>query len=123
MAGRFSSRLRATAAAAAALAAAGTLSTTLWAQTPAGAPIKIGVLTVVFGTGAYNWLRVRPALGTQSAAGRLRRSAVLELTVGAIVLAVTAVLVATPPPADTGTGAMQDVSAAAAQRPANQTEH
>jgi len=51
MAGRFSSRLRATAAAAAALAAAGTLSTTLWAQTPAGAPIKIGVLTAL--SGAY----------------------------------------------------------------------
>jgi len=64
--------------------------------------VKIGVLTVVFGTGAYNWLRVRPALGTEAAGSRLRRSAILELAVGAIVLAVTAVLVATPPPACRG---------------------
>lgn len=60
--------------------------------------LKLGVLSVVFGTGAYNWLRVKPALGSEEAAGRLRRSAVLELAVGVVVLGVTAALVATSPP-------------------------
>lgn len=62
--------------------------------------IKVAVLSLVFGTGAYNWLKVRPALGNEAAAGRLRRSATLELAVGVIVLAVTAVLVATATPAN-----------------------
>lgn len=60
--------------------------------------LKIGVLLGVFGAGAYNWLKVRPSLGTEAAAGRLRRSATFELGVAVLVLAVTAVLVATPPP-------------------------
>jgi putative copper export protein/methionine-rich copper-binding protein CopC len=78
--------------------------------------LKLAFLTVVFGTGAYNWLRVKPVLGSEAAAGRLRRSALLELAVGVVVLAVTAVLVATatpttgiehagsPPPAATTSG-------------------
>lgn len=61
--------------------------------------LKLALLAGVFGTGAYNWLRVRPALGSEAAAGRLRRSAALELAVGALVLAATAVLVATTPAA------------------------
>ena len=60
--------------------------------------LKLGILSVLFGTGAYNWLRVKPALGDEAAAGRLRRSAIVELVVGAMVLLVTAVLVATSPP-------------------------
>ncbi|MGH7481824.1 MAG: CopD family protein, partial [Longimicrobiales bacterium] len=63
--------------------------------------LKLGVLSLVFGTGAYNWLKVRPTLGESAAVGRLRRSAGVELTVAVIVLAVTAVLVATPLPAET----------------------
>ena len=63
--------------------------------------LKLGVLSVVFGTGAYNWLKVKPALGDEAAAGRLRRSAIVELAVGAVVLAVTAVLVATATPMGT----------------------
>lgn len=63
--------------------------------------LKLGVLSIVFGTGAYNWLKVKPTLGDPAAAGRLRRSAAVELTVAVVVLAVTAVLVATPLPADT----------------------
>jgi len=62
--------------------------------------LKIGVLSLLFATGAYNWLRVRPALGSEDGARRLRRSASLELGVGVVVLLVTAVLVATPPPMD-----------------------
>ena len=58
--------------------------------------LKLGILSVVAGTGAYNWLRVRPALGGAEGATRIRRSSSVELVVGAIVLLVTAVLVATP---------------------------
>lgn len=61
--------------------------------------IKLGVLTVVALTGAYNWLRVRPALGDDLGARRLRTSASMELAVSVVVIAITAVLVATPPPA------------------------
>jgi putative copper export protein/methionine-rich copper-binding protein CopC len=61
--------------------------------------LKVAVLSLLFGTGAYNWLRVRPALGDMEGARRLRRSAGAEVAVGAVVLLITAVLVATPPPA------------------------
>ena len=61
--------------------------------------LKLAVLSVVFGTGAYNWLKVKPTLGSEVAAGRLKRSALLELAVGTVVLAITAVLVATATPA------------------------
>ncbi len=60
--------------------------------------VKLGVLSIVFGTGAYNFLRVKPTLGDEVSTHRLRRSATLELAVAVVVLAVTAVLVATPPP-------------------------
>lgn len=62
--------------------------------------LKLGILSVVAGTGAYNWLRVRPALGDLEGARRIRRSASVELAVGVVVLAVTAVLVAMPTPMD-----------------------
>lgn len=73
----------------------------LW-QTPYGRTLllKLAVLSVVAGTGAYNWLRVKPRLGDVAGAARLRRSASVELAVGALVLVVTAVLVATPTPMD-----------------------
>ena len=58
--------------------------------------LKLGVLSVVAGTGAYNWLRVKPTLGNEEAGRRIRRSATVELAVGAAVLLITAVLVATP---------------------------
>ena len=60
--------------------------------------VKLGVLSGVFATGAYNWLKVRPALGDELGATRLHRSARVEIAIGAIVLLVTAVLVATSPP-------------------------
>lgn len=63
--------------------------------------IKLGVFSLVLGTGAYNWLRVKPALGDRAAARRLRRSATIELGIALLVLAVTAVLVATPLPGET----------------------
>ncbi|HEX2094480.1 MAG TPA: copper resistance protein CopC [Longimicrobiaceae bacterium] len=64
--------------------------------------LKLAVLSTVFGTGGYNWLRVRPGLGHGSGMERLRRTATVELAVGALVLAVTAVLVATATPSVAG---------------------
>lgn len=62
--------------------------------------LKLVVLSGVVATAAYNWRRVRPALGNAEGADRIQRSATLELAGGALVLAVTAVLVATPPSVD-----------------------
>ncbi|MEO7085229.1 MAG: CopD family protein [Gemmatimonadaceae bacterium] len=62
--------------------------------------LKLGVLVGVVATGAFNWLRVQPALGTDVATVRLRRSASIELAIGCAVLVVTAILVATPTPFD-----------------------
>jgi putative copper export protein/methionine-rich copper-binding protein CopC len=60
--------------------------------------LKIGVLTPVFATGAYNALRVRPALAGGRGGGGVRWSAGLELAVASLVLLVTSLLVATPTP-------------------------
>ncbi len=62
--------------------------------------VKLACLSGVVGTGAFNWLRVRPTLGTEHASARLRRSASIELAIGILVLIVTAVLVATSTPGD-----------------------
>ena len=62
--------------------------------------VKLALLGGVAGTGAYNWRRVRPALGRQGGAARLRTSAAVELAFATAVVAVTAVLVATPTPMD-----------------------
>jgi copper transport protein len=59
--------------------------------------VKLALLAPVLAVGAYNWRRVRPALGDATGAVRLGRSATAELAFAALVLAVTAVLVATPP--------------------------
>ncbi len=62
--------------------------------------LKVGLLSVTALTGGYNWLRVRPSLGDQTGALRLRRTAGIELGIAALVVAVTAVLVAMPMPMD-----------------------
>ncbi len=62
--------------------------------------VKLLFLAGVIGTGFYNWRVVQPALGTDLATARFRRSASSELAIGAIVIVVTAVLVAMPTPAD-----------------------
>ena len=62
--------------------------------------LKLAVLSVVAATGAYNWLRVRPALGGPEGAARIRRSASIEVGVAVVVLLITAILVATPTPMD-----------------------
>jgi hypothetical protein len=53
------------------------------------------IFLLVLAAGAYNFRGVLPALGTDDATRHLRRSAGLELSIGAVVLLVTAVLVAT----------------------------
>ncbi len=60
--------------------------------------VKLALLSVAAGTGAFNWKRVLPALGSETATKRLRRSASVELAAALTVLVVTAVLVATPMP-------------------------
>ncbi len=62
--------------------------------------VKLALLSVTAGTGAYNWKRVLPNLGSDTATARLRKSATLELTAALVVLVVTAVLVATPMPSE-----------------------
>ena len=52
----------------------------------------------VFGTGAYNTFRVRPALSRGADPVGLRRSAGIELALAGAVLLAPAVLVATPSP-------------------------
>lgn len=64
--------------------------------------LKLLVLSGVAATGAYNWRRMKPALGTNTATVRLRSSARLELVIGIVVIVVTAILVATPTPLDGG---------------------
>jgi putative copper export protein len=60
--------------------------------------VKLAVVAVVFGVGAWNWRRVKPALGTPAASDRLARSARLELVFAGLVLLVTSVLVSLPSP-------------------------
>jgi putative copper export protein len=61
--------------------------------------VKLAVLVPVAATGAYNWRRLRPSLHDEQGGARLTRSATVELAAAAVALAVTAVLVATPPDA------------------------
>jgi putative copper export protein/methionine-rich copper-binding protein CopC len=60
--------------------------------------VKLALLAGVAALGAFNWRVVRPRLGDDASAALLRRAAYTELALGAAVVAVTAFLVATPPP-------------------------
>jgi putative copper export protein len=60
--------------------------------------IKLVLVGLVVALGAWNWRRMRPRLGTESAAHQLRKSATRELTFAALVLIVTGVLVSLPSP-------------------------
>ncbi|MEO7086348.1 MAG: CopD family protein [Gemmatimonadaceae bacterium] len=60
--------------------------------------VKLCIVAVVFGLGAWNWQRVRPILGSEDAAHRVRRSAKAELTAAALVLVASAILVSLPSP-------------------------
>ena len=71
----------------------------LW-STPYGYAllVKLCLVAVVFGLGAWNWRRQRPRLGSEEAAGLIRRSSATEVGTATLVLAVTAVLVSLPAP-------------------------
>jgi putative copper export protein/methionine-rich copper-binding protein CopC len=61
--------------------------------------VKLALVVLVASVGAFNWKRLTPRLTNETAASDIRRSALRELTLGALVIAITAVLVTTPPPA------------------------
>ena len=69
----------------------------LW-TTPYGYTLiaKLCVVALVFGLGAWNWQRMRPTLGTEAAAHRIRHSAALELTAATLVIIITSLLVSLP---------------------------
>ncbi len=60
--------------------------------------IKLIFVAIVVTLGAWNWRRIRPALGDPGTEETIRRSATMELTFGAIVLICTAILVTLPSP-------------------------
>lgn len=60
--------------------------------------IKVGLLGITLGIGAWNWKSVRPRLGSPEGTRELRKSAGMELFVALCLIAVTAVLVALPAP-------------------------
>jgi putative copper export protein len=77
----------------------------LW-TTPYGWALiaKLVVVAVVFGLGAWNWRRGRPALGSEAGAYGLRRSATGEVVAAGVVLLITAILVSLPSPRRPGAG-------------------
>ena len=62
--------------------------------------IKLAVLAVAALLGLYNWRRARPALAASGDDVAMRRAMRAELTAAAVILLVTAVLVAIPTPVD-----------------------
>ena len=59
---------------------------------------KLCLAGAVFTLGAWNWRRVRPTLGSEDAAHAVRRSSRAELSLAALVLVATAILVSLPSP-------------------------
>jgi putative copper export protein len=72
--------------------------------------IKMAFLAPVLAIGAYNALRVRPALGAGEGGTRFRWSAGIELGVATLVLLVTSILVATPEPLHGNTSGEEEVT-------------
>jgi copper transport protein len=59
--------------------------------------IKLALVGIMAAIGAYNWKRVTPHMTDDAGVARMRRSAWTEISVGVLVLAVTAILIMTPP--------------------------
>lgn len=62
--------------------------------------VKLCFVALVVALGAWNWRRAKPKLGDEHGARAISRSASTELTFAAIVLAITALLVTLPAPAE-----------------------
>jgi len=62
--------------------------------------IKLGVLGVILGFGAYNWKQSRGRIAVSADPARLPGSVGAELAAGLAILLVTAILVTTPPPGE-----------------------
>lgn len=62
--------------------------------------VKLGIVACVAALGAFNWRVVTPRVRATNDSAALRRSAVVELSLAALLVVVTALLVATPLPAD-----------------------
>lgn len=60
--------------------------------------LKVAILIGVAALGAHNWKKVVPAMGGEDGTRRLQRSSRAELGLAAVVLLVTAILVALPTP-------------------------
>ena len=67
--------------------------------------LKLVFVAIVLTLGALNWRRILPSLGDERSAARITRTAGAELTIAALVLAVTAVLVSSQPPESVARGA------------------
>jgi copper transport protein len=59
--------------------------------------VKLLLVAITFGIGAYNFKRVQPQLLTETGALRLRKSAAMELIVGFMILLVTGLLTGVSP--------------------------
>ncbi len=62
--------------------------------------MKLAILGGVAALGAYNWRIATPRLRVSGDVQGIRRSALIELALAAALVAVTAVLVATPLPGE-----------------------
>ena len=71
----------------------------LW-QTPYGLALfrKLVVIALTGLVGLYNWRVVKPRLSSGDTLPTLRRSATVELSIGLVVVVLTAILVGTSPP-------------------------
>ena len=58
--------------------------------------VKIGIVIITASMGAYNWKVVSPRLGSAEATAHIKRSATAEIIVAAVIIFLTAILVATP---------------------------
>jgi putative copper export protein len=88
----------------------------LW-STPYGIAliVKLCLVALVFALGTWNWRRQRPLLGSEPAALSIRRSAISEVSVAALVLVATSILLSIPAPRPPGAGSPPPAGAPASK--------
>lgn len=79
--------------------------------------VKLLIVAVIVGFGFYNWRFATPGLSAGSGDARLARASVREVSLGLVVLMVTAVLVSLPAPAEREKGPTQSHGAAGPGQP------